>query len=123
MKLSSFPEAVAHYEELTGEQFEWRIGYEDLKVLPSNEFMTWRIGEKYGIRYFQINQTYGFMKNFVPWIKEIMDQNDLEWIITTTQRDPKAHVRKWKMAHLKDRDYWHDGRFYHVLIGHIANLK
>lgn len=123
MKLSSFPEAVADYERITGEKFEWIVGYDHLKVLPSNEFMTWRIGEKEGTRYFEIRQTYGFMKNFVDWIKEIMNKEGLEWIVTMTTRDPKAHLRKWSMRRLPEYDYVYEGRSYQVLIGHISNLK
>lgn len=125
MKLNSFYEAVTDYERLTnGEKFEWNAGYENLKVLPTNEFMTWRIGEKDGIRYFEIRQTYArSFSNFVPFIKEIMEKEKLEWIVTTTQRDPKGHIRKWSMVRLPEYDYTHEGRRYFVLKGHISNLR
>lgn len=123
MKLNSFKEAVDDYERLTGEDFEFKIPYENLKILDSNEFMTWKIHDYNGLRFFEIRQTYGFVKNFVPWIKEIMAEENLSLIITMTQRDPKAHIRKWKMSHLKSRDYDYEGRHYHVLVGHVANLK
>lgn len=123
MKLNTFAEAVTDYERLTGETFEWKVGYEDLKVLPSNDFMTWRIGEKEGIRYFEMRQTYGWLKNFIPWIKEVMKKNNLEWIVTMTTRNPKAHMRKWKMERLEKYDYEFEGRKYYVLLGHIDNLK
>lgn len=122
MKLSSFPEAVKHYEELTGEDFEWNRD-EGCWVLDSNEFMTYRIGDYKGIKYFEIRQTYGFTKNFVQKIKEYMQQHNLKWIVTTTQRNPKAHIKKWKMKHLSKFDYDFEDRHYYVLLGFIDNLK
>lgn len=123
MKLNSFAEAVADYEKITGESFEWKVGYEELKVLPSNEFMTWRIGQKDGNRYFEVRQTYGWIKNFVPWIKEVMHKNNLELIVTMTTHNPKGFIRKYKMERLPHYDYEYCGRKYHVLITHISNLK
>ena len=63
MKLNSLDEAIKDYEAITGEDFEWNSDYENLIVLPDNSFMTWRIGEYDGYRYFEIRQTYGFVKN------------------------------------------------------------
>lgn len=123
MKLRTFQEAVEDYEQLTGEDFEYKVPYENLKILDSNEFMTWRIGEKNGQRYFEIRQTYGFMKNFVDFIREVMEANGLEWIVTSTQRDPRAHIKKWKMELLPEYCYEFEGRRYNVLKGHISNLR
>ena len=123
MKLNSLDEAIKDYEAITGEDFEWNSDYENLIVLPDNSFMTWRIGEYDGYRYFEIRQTYGFVKNFIDRIKKIMSENNVEYIVTSTQRSPKAHIRKWKMTHLMERDYSFEGRNYHVLLGHINNLK
>ena len=123
MKLYTFEESAEDYERLTGESFEFNIQYENLKLLDSNEFMTWRIGERFGYRFFEIRQTYGFVKNFVPWIEKMMKENNINLILTMTQRSPKAHIRKWKMAWMKDWDYDFEGRHYHVLLGNIANLK
>ena len=124
MKLNTFAEAVFDYERLTGETFEWKAGFENLNVLPSNEFMAWRIGEKDGIRYFEIRQTYArSFSHFVPFVKETMEKENLEWIVTMTQRNPKAHEKKWRMIRLPEYDYEHEGRKYFVLKGHISNLK
>ena len=59
----------------------------------------------------------------MPWIKKIMEENGIDLILTSTQRDPAAHIRKWKMTWIKTWDYDHEGRHYHVLIGNVANLK
>lgn len=123
MNLNSFPEAVADYERLTGETFEWNPD-EDMKVLDSNEFMTYRYGDYEGVPYFEIRQTYAkSFSSFVPFIREEMNKRNIKWIVTTTQRDPKAHIKKWKMKRLPEFDYEFEGRFYYVLLGHISNLK
>ena len=123
MNLYSFEEAVNDYEKLTNEGFEFVLQKENLKLLDTNDFMTWKIIEFGGLRCFEIRQTYGFIKRFIPWIKQIMKEENLQLIITMTQRNPAAHIRKWKMSWLKDRDYDFEGRHYHVLIGNVYNLK
>ena len=80
-------------------------------------------GEREGLSYLWLDQSYGFMKNFVPFLLRIMDIAKLEWIVTATTRNPKAHQRKWKMERLPAFDYDFEGRRYFVLKGHKTNLK
>ena len=94
-----------------------------LKVLPSNEWLIWAIGEREGLSYLWLDQSYGFMKIFVPFLLNIMDIAGLEWIVTATTRNPKAHIRKWAMVRLPEYDYEFEGRNYFVLKGHKTNLK
>lgn len=122
MKLSSFHEAVADYERITGETFLWSSGL-DLKVFGSNEFMLWAIREHEGEKYFYVDQTYGQSKNIVPFIKKVMQENNLIYWATSTCRNPKPFIRKWKMEHLPTFDYDYEGRHYYLLKGHISNLK
>ena len=136
MQLQTLQSAITHYCHITNETVDlsdYTIPQADclfnpktnkyLKVLPSNEFIIWAIGEREGLSFFQLDQCYGFMKNFVPFIKDIMRITNTEWIVTATQRNPKSHVKKWKMEHLSHLDYEYEGRFYHVLKGHVSNLK
>lgn len=123
------------YERKTGEtfdlsQFHWDdqqgwISQKNmhLKIVPGWGFFCWAISKKNGLRYLYLDQCCGFVKYFVPYIREVMRLNKLEWIVTATQRDPKAHMRKWKMKRLSEYDYDFEGRHYFVLIGHISNLK
>lgn len=122
MKLASFPEAVRDYERITGETLLWSLDL-DLKVLDSNEFMLWAVREREGQRYFWLDQTYGFIKNFVPFIKDICSKNNIEWLVTGTTRDPKMHIKKWSMERLPQFDYEYEGRRYFILKGHISNLR
>ena len=135
MRFDNLAEAVKDYERITGETVElWKYNeyingcfYSEeenkyLKVLPSNEWLIWAIGKREGLSYLWLDQSYGFIKNFVPFLLEVMDINNLEWIVTATTRNPKAHIRKWKMEHLTDFDYEYEGRHYYVLKGHKTNL-
>ena len=136
MKLSSLESAIADYERITGEHVpledytEQQAGcfydpqnHKYFKVLPSNEWLIWAIGEREGLSYLWLDQSYGFMKHFVPFLLNIMDVAGLEWIVTATTRNPKAHIRKWAMFRLPEYDYEYDGRHYFVLKGHKTNLK
>lgn len=123
MKLGSLDEAISDYESITGERFEYNPDTENMIVLPSNEFMVWSIGNSHGLRYFEIRQTYGRVKNFVNDVMAIMYHNDLVLIVTSTQRNPKAYIRKWKMSHLPTFDFDVDGRHYYFLVGNIVNMK
>lgn len=136
MKLDSLASAIADYERITGETVDLAAFSETvndmrfdpitnkyLKVLPSNEWLIWAIGEREGLSYLWLDQSYGFMKNFVPFLINIMDVANLEWIVTATTRNPKAHIRKWKMERLPEYDYEFEGRKYFVLKGHKTNLK
>ena len=136
MKLSSLESAIADYERITGEHVpledytEQQAGcfydprnHKYFKVLPSNEWLIWAIGEREGLSYLWLDQSYGFMKNFVPFLLGVMDVAKLEWIVTATTRNPKAHIRKWAMRRLEKYDYEYEGRHYFVLKGHRENLK
>ena len=119
MKLNSYEEAIADYERITGENFKWKS---DLVVykLDSHEFMLWKIDSKYGKEYFWIDQTYGHMKNFIPFIIEMCRLNNIEWVVTATCRNPKAFIRKYGFVHLKGYDYEYQNRKYSVLIVPIS---
>lgn len=136
MKLTSFYDAVKDYERITGETVpvqdycEVREGClfnpaetKYMKILPSNEWLIWAIQERDGVRYLWLDQSYGFMKSFVPFLLHVMEINELEWIATATSRNPAAHIRKWKMKRLTKYDYDFEGRSYYVLLGHKSNLK
>ena len=136
MRLDSLTSAIADYERITGETVDLAAFSETvndmlfdpttnkyLKVLPSNEWLIWAIGEREGLSYLWLDQSYGFMKNFVPFLLGIMDIANLEWIVTATTRNPRAHLRKWSMRRLEKYDYEYEGRKYYVLLGHKSNLK
>lgn len=123
MKLNSFYEAVSDYERITGEKFKWDAKNMQLVVLPSNEWFIWAIGERDGVRFLWLDQMYGFTKNFIPYIKEIGVKHNLEIVVTTTTRNPKMHIRKWKMKRLPEYDYTYEGRYYYVLQSTISNFK
>lgn len=136
MRLDSLASAVADYERITGETVDLAAFSETvndmrfdpttnkyLKVLPSNEWLIWAIGEREGLSYLWLDQSYGFMKNFVPFLLGIMDIAKLEWIVTATTRNPRAHLRKWAMVRLPEYDYEFEGRKYFVLKGHRVNLR
>ena len=136
MRLDSLASAIADYERITGETVDIAAFSETvndmrfdpienkyLKVLPSNEWLIWAIGEREGLSYLWLDQSYGFMKNFVPFLLNIMDIAGLEWIVTATTRNPKMHIRKWSMQLLPEYDYEFEGRKYYVLKGHRDNLK
>jgi hypothetical protein len=122
MKLDSIDSAIQDYERITGELFD--IFNPDLTpiVLPSNEFLLYQIGERDGMRYFEINQTYGYVRNFTDHIKIIMEENKLSHIVTFTQRNPKYHIRKYKLKRLPQYDYDYEGRHYYCLIGNLDGL-
>lgn len=135
MKLGNIKEMVADYERKTGEtvdlkRFEWqdKIGFIDkenmhLKIVPNGGFFIWAINEKDGEKYLYLDQNYGLFKSVVPYLKEVMLMNGLKTIVTATQRNPKAHIRKWKMKRLEQYDYDYEGRHYYVLQTGIENLR
>lgn len=134
MKLDNINDMVADYERMTGEtvdlqRFKWqdKIGYVDeqnmhLKIVPHEGFFIWGIGERDGSKYLYLDQFYGFVKSVVPYLKEVMQMNGLSHIVTATQRNPKAHIRKWKMERMPEYDYDYEGRHYYVLQGDIDNF-
>ena len=122
------------YEKKTGESVDFSgfslvndlLVNEDneyLKVYPSGEWFTWAVREENGTRYLWLGQTCGNVATFVPYINQVMDLNNLQKIVTATARNPAAHMRKWKMSRLEDKDYEFEGRHYYVLIGDRQNLR
>lgn len=120
MKLS---ESITKYERITGEGFEIPDDH-TIKIMPTGEFMVWKLGVHDSIPFFFINQTYAkSFSAFVPFIKEVCKAAGIETIVTATTRNPRAHIKKWKMERLPEFDYEHEGRSYFMLKGHISNLK
>jgi len=125
-------EMVQKYEKITGETVSFDNFFFDgdyhnkdnlhFKLFPEG-FLFWAIIERNGKRYFFMGQTYGKMAGMVDYIKKVMAMNGLVDIVTATTRNPKAHVRKWKMEYLPQYNYVFKGRIYHVLIGTVDNLK
>jgi hypothetical protein len=113
--------SIKKYEEITKETFQQSPDL-SLKVVGS-DFMLWKLFIRDGIPYFWIDQTFGQMNNFVDFIREVCNSANIEWIVTATTRNPKSHMRKWKMERLTEYDYTFEGRFYYALKGHLSNLK
>ena len=120
MKLDSLQESIKKYEQITGEIF---LHSPDLALKVIGEcFMLWRLGIRDEIPYFWIDQTYAkSFSIFVPFIKEVCKKAEIDWIVTATTRNTKAHIRKWKMIPVSDYDF--EGRHYYILKGDISNLK
>lgn len=118
-QVHSLAEAIADYEEIVGDRIQYDgTDVVNVKVLPNFHFLIWAVLETDGERYFWIGETYGNMREFAPFIDEVMEQNGLETIITATPRDGRAHVRKWKMERLPERDFYSvSGKQYRVLKG------
>lgn len=123
MKLNSLDEAIADYEDKTKEDFDILNPLYTPIVLPSNEFMLVRVGENSGRRWLEIGQMYGYSKSFAPIVRQLCENIGTTTIITTTQRNPKAHMRKWGMKRLPEHDYDYQGRHYYVLEGHVNNYR
>lgn len=117
----SLEDSIAKYQQITGETVEVKPGYA-VKIIDDN-FMVWRLGVRDGTPYFWVDQMYGQMKHFEEFIREVCKAAGIDTIATATTRDPKAHIRKWKMTRVPECDYTHEGRFYFVLKGNISNLK
>ena len=123
---------IKDYERITGESlsFEGFFFDEDchdkrnrhLKYFPDTGFLIWGILEYEGKRYFAMLETYGKVAGMVDYIKKVMKMNGLSKIVTFTTRNPRAHIRKWKMIHHSEQDYDYEGRHYYVLTGTIENL-
>ena len=132
MKFSSLQEMIEDYERITGERtdissYYWKDDCRNdegrhLKYFPNIGFLFWDLIEHEGVLYFRMLETYGKVSGMVEYIKSVMDLNGCKDILTYTTRNPKAHIRKWKMIHHQELDYEHEGRIYHVLTGTIDNL-
>ena len=120
MNLNSLSETITKYEQITGETF-YQSPDLALKVL-GDSFMLWRLSIRDGVPYFWIDQTFArSFSVFVPFVKEVCQTAEIEWIATATTRNPRAHVKKWKMELVSEYDF--ENRHYFVLKGHIKNLK
>lgn len=132
MKLSSLQEMIKNYERITGESisFEGFFFDDDLhdkqgthfKFFPNAGFLFWQLIKHERIVYFQILETYGRFHKMTDYIREVMMLNDVKDIVTMTTRNPKGHIRRWKMVHHPEQDYDYEGRHYYVLTGTIENL-
>ncbi len=133
MKLSSLQEMVKDYEKITGESVDLTVFFFDddfhdkrnrhLKYFPAIGFLIWGILPYEGERYFAILETYGKVTGMVDYIKDVMRMNGLSKIVTFTTRNPRAHIRKWKMQRHPDLDYDAGNHHYFVLTGTIENLR
>lgn len=124
-EVHSIAEAVADYESITGDVL--RYDADDrfyVHVLPNYHFIFWAIMEEDGERFLWLGECYGKMSEFWEYLDKVMEMNNLDTIVTATPRDGRAHVRKWKMERLPDKDFVSDtGITYHVLKGTRENLK
>lgn len=135
MKLDCLESMVKDYELRTGERisfdgfyFDENGAYKDryneyFKFFPNKGFLFWKLIEFDGKRYFEILQTYGDMNVIGDYIVEVMELNGLTDIVTATTRNPKMHIRKWKMKRMPMHDYDYLGHHYYVLVGKIDALR
>lgn len=134
MKLNNINDMVADYERMTGEtvdlsRFKWvdKIGFVDeqnmhLKIVANGGFFIWSVAEYGDKKYLYLGQFYGFVKSVVPYLKEVIRMNSLEYIVTATQRNPKPFIRKWKMERMPEHDYDFQGKHYYLLKTKAENL-
>jgi hypothetical protein len=115
-------ESIEKYERITGEEFNHSPDL-DLKTTPDGEFMLWKLFVHDDVPYFWIDQTFGQMIHFGDFIRGVCKSADITQIVTATTRNPKFHIRKWKMERLPEHDYCFEGRFYYVLKGSVNSLK
>ena len=119
MRLGSLEEAMRDFEIRTGERINLRpdlVPY----CTDTNDFMFWKIEEFNGEQCFIINQTYGNAKNLIPFIAEMCRINNIEWVATTTKRNPETFVRKYGFMRLPAFDYVVNGEKYYVLALHTS---
>ena len=115
-------DSIKKYEKITGETF---LHSPDLALKVIGEcFMLWKLGIREGVPFFWIDQCYArSFSIFVTFIKEVCQTAEIEIIATATTRNPKSHIRKWKMQNMPTLDYEYEGRHYYLLVGNIENLK
>lgn len=133
MKLSNLQEMIQDYERITGETIDltgytWEKDFTNdegrhFKFFPNVGFLFWDLFDHEGVTYFRMLETYGFVSGMVDYVKEVMALNNCTDILTFTTRNPKMHIRKWKMIHHPEFDYEHEGKTYHVLTGTVDNLR
>lgn len=123
MNQSNIQDSIKKYEQITGEKFEIPADHA-IKIIGDN-FMVWKLGIRNGLPFFYLNQTYAkSFSVFVPFIREVCKSADIEWIVTSTKRNPRAHVKKWHMQRVEEEDWLdYNGKHYYVLKSHIDNLK
>lgn len=124
-EVHSIEEAILDYETITGDKIQYDPGdcfY--MHVLPNFHFIIWAILEDEGERYLWLGECYGNMKEFWQYFDRVMEMNGLDIIITATPRDGRAHIRKWKMERLPEKDFISkSGIEYHVLKGIRKELQ
>lgn len=113
-------DTIRKYEQKTGETVTRPADCAKKEI--GDEFMFWKLTCRDDVSFFYIDQMCGQMKNFRDFIREVMNTASIEWIVTATTRNPKTHIRKWKMERLPDYDYDYENRHYYVLKGHLSNL-
>lgn len=124
-EVHSLEEAIEDYEAITGD----KIHYDPddcfyIHVLPNFHFIIWAILEEKGERYLWLGECYGNMREFWEYFDKVMELNHLETIVTATPRDGRAHIRKWKMERLPDKDFVSaSGVQYRVLKGTREGLR
>lgn len=124
-QVNSIAEAVADYEAITGDVLEYDESDRFyVHVLPNYHFVFWAIMEEDGERFLWLGECYGKMNEFCDYLDQVMEMNNLDTIITATPRDGRAHVRKWKMERLPEKDFISpSGVKYRVLKGTRAGLR
>jgi len=113
-------DTIRRYEQKTGETFTVPADYA-IKII-GDEFMIWKLGIRDGTPYFWIDQTFGEMKTFAPFIEEVCRAAEIEWMAAATQRNPKLYARKWKCVELPEYAYEYEGRHYKVVKGRLEDF-
>lgn len=134
MKLDSLRDMIADYEKHTGEVVDMADFFIDDNGIMKDEYNTYfkyfhkkgflffDIREHDGVKYLELLQTYGYFKYMADFVKEVMRMNGIEYVLTATTRNPKAHCRKWKMERMENLDYDYRGKKYYVIRTHYDNV-
>jgi len=113
-------DSIRRYETKTGEQFLVPDGFA-IKIID-DEFMVWKLSHKDNVSYFEINQTFGKMKTFAPFIEEVCRAANINILVAATQRNPKVYARKWKCVELPAYAYEFEGRKYRLVKGNLKDF-
>lgn len=111
---------IHKYEQKTGETVT--CPPECAIKIIGDEFMIWKLGIRDGTPYFWIDQTFGNMSNFAPFIREVCAAAGIEWLVSATQRDPKLYARKWKCVEVPEYAYEYEGRKYRIVKGRLEDF-